>query len=391
MAHKRGHYGSGSIDPSGKNSWRLRYRVGAERFAKTVKGSRTEAARELRRLLHSGDTGSHVAPDKITLSQWIDRWLALKEPNVKAQTYERYEIFLKRHVAPAPLGSRRLQKITPTEIDDLYKDLAERQAPRTLAALHVVLKSCLATAVKKKLRQDNPVDDAERPEVDNAETIGATLDEAELMQLIRDFRGTSLHGFVAVACLTGMRRNEILALRWIDVNFDTATITVMRSVEETKKHGRRVMTPKTENSVRTFKIDEGLVALLRSEREKHLRLVAGIPDGVEVDLSLVRLPAEALVFPAVGTDLTAIRSPISMSRMFDKRVSKIGGYPEALRLHDLRGSHETALLDRGVGLHVVAARCGHSPAMLLKSYAKRTKKSDDAAANVLGTMTAGGL
>src|SRR5258706_166582 len=93
--------------------------------------------------------------------------LMLKEPNVKARTYERYEIFLKRHVVPAPLGRRPLQKITATEIDDLYKDLAKRQAPRTLAALHVVLKSCFATAVKKKLRPDNPADDAERPEVDH--------------------------------------------------------------------------------------------------------------------------------------------------------------------------------------------------------------------------------
>jgi integrase len=188
-----------------------------------------------------------------------------------------------------------------------------------------------------------------------------------------------------------MRRNEILGLLWSDVNLDAATISVTRSVEQTKKPGRRVMTPKTANSVRTFKIDSGLVALLRSEREKHLRLVAGIPDGAEVDLSLVKLPTEALVFPAMGADLTAVRSPAAVTLVFEKHPSKLGTYPAALRLHDLRGSHETALLDRGVGLHIVAARCGHSPAMLLKAYAKRTKKSDEAAANVLGTMTVGGL
>jgi hypothetical protein len=62
-----------------------------------------------------------------------------------------------------------------------------------------------------------------------------------------------------------------------------------------------------------------------------------------------------------------------------------------LRFHDLRGSHEMALLDRGIRLHVGAARCGQWPAMLLKACAKRSKKSDEAAANVSGTMTAGGL
>jgi integrase len=124
-----------------------------------------------------------------------------------------------------------------------------------------------------------------------------------------------------------MRRNEIPALRWIDVNVAGPTITVTRSVEDTKKHGRRIMTPKTANSVRTFKIDDGLVALLRSERERRLRLVAGIPDGIDIDLSLVKLPAEALVFPAVGGDLTAIRSPFSVSEMFkaDKEARHLSG------------------------------------------------------------------
>jgi len=93
-----------------------------------------------------------------------------------------------------------------------------------------------------------------------------------------------------------------------------------------------------------FKIDDGLVALLRSEREKHLRLVASVPDSAEVDLSLVKLPAESLVFPAIGTDLTAIRSPAAVSLRFDRQLSKLGIYPAALRLHDRRGSHETALL-----------------------------------------------
>jgi integrase len=390
MARKKGHYGSGSLDPSGENSWRLRYRIGGVRYTKTVEGTRTDAAKELRRLLQAGDDGRHVAPDKITVSQWIEKWLALKEPNLKARTYDRYGIFL-RHVSASPLGSRALQKIDSTEIDDLYRDLRGKMAPRTLAGLHVVLTSCLSSAVKKKLRSDNPAHGAETPEVDDAEVIGATLDEMELMKLVRDFRGTSLRGIVAVASLTGMRRNEILALCGADVNLSAATIAVSRNVEESKKHGRRIWTPKTETSVRNFKIDDGLVALLRAEKDKHLRLVAGIGEGADVDLSLVKLPAEALVFPAMGTDLTAIRSPTSVTRMFNKVVARIGGYPKALRFHDLRGSHETALLDRGVGVHVVAARCGHTPAMLLKSYAKRTKKSDETAANVLGTMTAGWL
>jgi len=68
MPSKRGNYGSGTIDPSGKNSWRLRYRIGGRRYTKVVSGTKTDAAKELRRLLHDGDIGAHIAPDKI-------RWL----------------------------------------------------------------------------------------------------------------------------------------------------------------------------------------------------------------------------------------------------------------------------------------------------------------------------
>jgi len=72
------------------------------------------------------------------------------------------------------------------------------------------------------------------------------------------------------------------------------------------------------------------------------------------------------------------------------RQARARGF-NALRFHDLRGSHETILLDKGVPVHVVAARCGHDPAVLLRSYARRTKKADSSAAAVIGAMSKGAL
>jgi len=137
-----------------------------------------------------------------------------------------------------------------------------------------------------------------------------------------------------------------------------------------------------------IQIDDGLLDLLLAEKRKHLRIVAGIPDGAEVDLSLVRLPEDALLFPS-PVDFVRAREAESVSRDFRKRVRKLA-FP-GLRLHDLRGSHETILLDRGVPVHVVAARCGHDPAVLLRTYAKRTKKADESAAAVIGTLSKGAL
>jgi integrase len=95
-----------------------------------------------------------------------------------------------------------------------------------------------------------------------------------------------------------------------------------------------------------------------------------------------------LAFPAIGHDLAALQSPKAVSIVFRKKAK---GFGVNLRFHDLRGTHETILLDKGVPVHTVAARCGHDAGGLLRSYAKRTKKSDTNAANVVGTLTRGVL
>jgi len=290
-----------------------------------------------------------------------------------------------KHVVPV-IGAIPLQKITASDIDRLYGGLAF--GPSTAQILHIVLKACFASAVKKKLRSDNPVADAEKP-AGEARHDEIVLDEDQLGQIVQGFRGHSLYPIVAMAAFTGMRRNEMLALRWVDIDLDEGIVSVTRNVEETKTHGRRIETPKSKKSHRTFQIDQSLVQLLRNERDRALRLEAGIPDGVEVDLSLVRLPEEALVFPAIGADLTSIRCPAGVTMSFIKRARRLG-FP-GLSIHDLRASHETALLDRGVPVHVVAKRCGHDPATLLRAYARRTKKADASAANIIGTLMKGVL
>src|SRR5205823_7013949 len=129
---------------------------------------------------------------------------------------------------------------------------------------------------------------------------------------------------------TGARRNEILALRWTDLNATEKTLRIERALEETNKHGVRVKEPKTERGKRTIKIDDELLALLVAERERHLRILAGVPDGVAaVDLSLVKLPAGALMFPAPPApgesfSFTKPRNPRPASTAFRRQAARIG-------------------------------------------------------------------
>ncbi len=208
MTRKKGHYGAGSIDKSGENSWRLRYRINGKRFTKVVEGTKTEAAKELRSLLHSGDIGAHVAPDKITLGQWIEQWVAAGAPNGRkrkkaARTIERYDELLQCHVVPT-LGDTQLQKLSSVDIDNLYTKLTGTMAERTLHHVHTVLGANLRQAIRKKLIAISPMESADVPEVGESDH-GMVLDETQLAKLVKDFKRSPLYPIVAVAAFTGAR------------------------------------------------------------------------------------------------------------------------------------------------------------------------------------------
>jgi integrase len=393
MVRRRGH-GDGAIDRRGENSWRLRYRVTGKRYSKAFHGTLSDARKELRALIRSADTGTHVEPDKITVAEWIDRWIAAGAPGrsqkkAGRRSVERYSQLMRCHVTPT-LGGRRLQQLQATEIDGLYLALSAKLKPRTAHHVHVVLGACLGTATRKGLLMANPMARVEQVPSPGESDHGFALDAEALRKLIEGFRGSALFPIVASATLTGARRNEILALRWSDFDPVNKTLRIERALEETKKAGLTFKPPKTKRGTRTITVDDDLVALLTAEREKHLRVVAGVPEIAMVDLSLVKLPEGALMFPSpAGTkfDVTRPRDPHAVTRGFVRHARKLGF--NGLRFHDLRGSHETALLDAGVPVHVVAERCGHDPAVLLRNYAKRTRKADTSAALVIGNLSRG--
>src|SRR5215472_5045372 len=232
MTSKRGHGDSG-IDERGEGRWRLRWRVDGKRYTKSFRGTIGEARRELRRLIKSADDRQHVAPDKLTLAGWVDRWLALlrrgdqdtkRRGLVNARTLERYDELLRLHVIPT-LGTRPLQRITATEIDALYAELEKRLATRTVHHVHTVLGACLSTAVRKGLLVVSPVSRAEAPVPDETE-VGEVLDQDQLAALLHGFHDLAIYPIVAAAAFTGARRNEILALRWSDFDPAHSTLTI---------------------------------------------------------------------------------------------------------------------------------------------------------------------
>ena len=395
---KREH-GEGGIDERSPGVFRLRYRINGKRFSVTFKGTRPEAKTKLRELLRSADTGQHVAPDRMTFADWAKQWIALGAPSrrkrpPRQRAIERYDQLLRVHVLPE-IGSMRLQTLASTDIDALYRKMeAEgRISARTQRHVHSVLNACLSAAVRTGKRNSNPMDRVQKvPDAGDDDEKGQALDEEQLTALVQGFKTSALFPIVAVAAYTGARLREILALQWTVLDSVAKSLRIERAIEETKAHGRTLKPPKTKRGIRTNVIGDDLVQLLLRERDKHQRLIAGIPDGSPVDLSLIKLPAAALMFPSFAADqidLTRLRDGRAVSREFSRQARR-RGFTD-LEFKDLRSSHETILLDRGVPVHVVAKRCGHDPAVLLRSYAKRTKKADSNAADVIGSMSKGVL
>lgn len=321
---------------------------------------------------------------KMTVGEWIDQWIAAGAPGrrkkkVGQRTLERYEELLRVHVKPK-LGPRPLQKLQATEIDALYSELdalvdedGDRQiAPMTLHHVHVTFNSALSTAERKGLLRNNPMRRVEQVSSGGESDHGEALEEADLATLVAGFRpSATMYAPVAVDAATGARRNGLLAFWWTDLDIEAQALRVQRALEVTKKYGTQFKPPKTERGKRAIALDDATMTILLKERDRHLRMLAGVPDGVDVDLSLVRLPADALIFPEPGT-LNVPRNPRNFSKEFARRAGKLGF--AGFTFHHIRGTHGTLLLDRNVPVHVVAERLGDDPAVLLRSYAKRKRQ-----------------
>lgn len=402
---KRGH-NEGSIEKR-DGRFRLRYRVNGKKQSETMAPGTTmkEARAKLTSLTDAANKGTAVENNQMTVTQWIDQWLLVGAPGsrlkkiVSERTKDRYRELLDTHVKPE-IGDKKIQKLTSTDIDALYTAIRTKVSGKTKRVLsattqhhiHIVLGAAINAAIRKKILHTNPIKDADVvPKADPRD--GIALDEEQLGKLIVGFRNKSpaLYPLIALVASTGLRRNEALALRWTDLDADKNTLRIERAWEPTKAHGLQLKDPKTKLGKRTIDLNAATVAMLVNHRAMYQRIVAGVPEGTDVDLALVRLPKDALMFPAdpLGSkdiDFDKPRDPRNTTKEF-RRVATLLGFPE-FWFHNMRHTHATHLLDRGVPVHRVAKRIGEDAATLLKVYAKLTKNKNDAmvdAVNALGT------
>ena len=289
----------------------------------------------------------------------------------------------------------RLQSLRGSDLDALYRSLKGKISDRTRHHIHVVFGSCLKAAVRTDMLVRSPVAQATAPRVQRKsddESVGIALSSDQLTTLSEAFKQHPLRVLVATALGTGARRSEFLALRWSDFEPARKTLRIVRALTEVKaKPGerriRKVKATKSVAGVRTITLDDGLVAALLAEYDRHRRIIAGISAADDIDLSLVKLPERALIFPALEKGLCELRDANAVTRTFQRKARKVLGIPK-LRLHDLRHTRGSRLIAGGLSIPDVAARLGHTPEVLLRIYAHEIKAAEEqrASAGVIAAL-----
>jgi integrase len=373
---------TGHIRERTPGAWEVRYSLGTNpatgkrRVATaTVRGTRKEAERELRRLLLTVDTNEHVGSSQMTTREWLTAWLRVVRDEVSPKSHERYCEIVFGFLVPE-LGALLLARLAPTHIQTAYTKWATEGrrdgklgglSPRTRRHIHRILRASLGRAVEQQVISRNPADVFKKrlPKVERKDMMTLTTEQST--RLLDAIKHTRVFWPVLLALTTGMRRGEILALRWRNVELERGTLRVVESLEQTMA-GLRFKAPKTEKSrgivLPSFTVDE-LRRLKRQQAEELLALG-------------IRQSGETLVCArADGKPL----QPRSLTHQFTYLIGRIKDVPR-IRFHDLRHSHATQLLSAGIHPKIAQERLGHSTittTMDLYSHVTETMQADAAA------------
>lgn len=313
-------------------------------------GTKRQAQAECARLITALKSGDYVEPSKQTVAEFFEEWLTFIKPSVSPKTHERYAEICRNGLGPL-IGTETLSKLKTSKIDMALtealttpRSTGKPLAPRTVHHYRRVLIKALGLAVTWERLSRNPATATTPPKVEKKQVLAYSA--AQTAQLIEAMRDTRLHIPVLLAVMCGLRRGEILALRWrhIDLGDNRRLISVVESAEQTKE-GVRYKEPKS-GRARTVSLSTTVLAELKAHRAKQ----------AEEQLRLGIRPDENS-FVVAQIDGKPLQ-PRSLTHEWMRLIQKTT-LPR-IRFHDLRHTHATQLLSAGVHPKVASERLGHS-------------------------------
>jgi integrase len=344
MARRRGN-NEGSLHQKANGSWKAAVTLQGKRLSKTYK-TRQEAQDWLKQMLREIDDGLTYACTKMTLEEYLADWLITEKSVMRQSTWSYYDQLTRSYINPN-IGRILLRDCRTENIQKFYNRLVNRKigAP-TIQKMHKLLRSALGNATKTGLISRNPVTYAKPPSVPFTEM--KILDESQVSKFLVSIIGHKWEALFYLAITTGMRRGELLGLKWDDVDWIKQTIKVDRQVSSTSKTTVKFLPLKTRFSKRIIMLGQKTIAILReqNEHEQSKRLAAAN-----------RWVENGLIFTnSRGGPLC----PNYMTAEFHKLL-EASGLP-SIRFHDLRHTAASIMLNNGIPIIVVSRRLGHSKA-----------------------------
>ncbi len=349
----------GHIRERAKGKWSIVIDIGRDETGKrrqkwhTVSGTKRDAERECGRLLHELNQGNYIEPEKQTVREYFEKWLPEHQSlnGLAQRTVERWSQALRLHVLPT-LGAMSVQKLHPLQIEGLYKDLLQDGnksgkggglSPQTILLIHRVCHVAFKRAVRMGLIVRNPFDAVQPPSVGGRREM-SVLSGQQLGELLTAVEPTPLYIPILLAATTGLRRGELLALQWSDLDLDAGQVTVSKAVQETTS-GVSVKGTKT-GQKRCVALPGFTIRALRLHKAKQAEEMLQLGQG--------NIEQRHVCSWTDGKPL----APDYVSHGFAKAL-KQANLPK-VRFHDLRHGFATLLLDAGEDMKIVSEMLGHA-------------------------------
>lgn len=379
---------TGHIRKRGERSWELKFDLGADPLTgkrgiryQSFKGTKREAQAKLTELLSEAARGVLTDPSKETLSAFADRWdHDWASHNVSLKTAERYRQLIANQIKPH-LGAMPVQKIKPVHLNAFYAKLLQSGgieggplAALTVGHVHRLLRRIFGHAAQWDVIAQNPAALVHPPRVAQSEIEIIREDEIKIVLSALRGRNLPLYTIATVALATGMRRGELLALRWKDVDFGDSKLRVEQSLEQTKA-GLRFKAPKTKHGRRAITIPAAVVAELRAhwKASQEQRLALGLGRSAPDDLVFTMWDGSP-------------RKPNALTNDWLRATMAIG---RRISLHALRHTHASSLIAAGIDILTISRRLGHAkPSTTLGVYGHIYGNTDDKAAQAVEAMFA---
>ena len=306
--------------------------------------TRKEVQDKLNLALYEKKQGRLATGAQQTLKVHLERWLEqVVKLTMRPNTYKMYRSTIRCHLVPA-LGHIKLQKLTIGDLQAFYAEKRKKLKPRTLARINAVLTSALEDALKQGFIGRNVAKLVDLPQIERYEGQILTVEQAH--KLLEFARGSSLDALLLVAVTTGMRRGELTAVRWNDVDFGKGILQVRRTLSRVPGMGYVEGEPKTKAGRRKILLPSVVVEALKEHRIRQEQARIKMGD---------RWREHGLIFCNI---YGGFFNPDRVWYLF-KRLLKEAGLPD-VRFHDLRHGAATVLLAAKVDLKVVSELLGHS-------------------------------